>query len=181
MTTQTHVYSCFMFSSSWKSFLSWNNSVIFHWGNWSNANILVCIPTWSLSRAYVPSVDAEDKRSCLTGTLYACSVSVPVGYDLELWFKQSFSQGTWRETSLRSTWFHLLHGLVGRLLNLRPRHQLTSMDRHFISGCEPAVDQVKSIGKSMPWSCRACFCFVSTAKNNYYKTLYIKYHNKLPL
>lgn len=39
LVTQSHAYSCFMFSSSWKSFLSWSNSVIFHWGNWSNASI----------------------------------------------------------------------------------------------------------------------------------------------
>lgn len=66
----------------------------FSWGNGSNASELVCVPQRSWSRAYVPSVNTEDKCSCLRCILYACSVSVPVGYDLELWFKQFFSQDT---------------------------------------------------------------------------------------
>lgn len=171
LATQSHAYSCFMFSSSWKPFLSWSNSVIFRWGSRSNARIHVCIPTQSLSRAYVPSVVAEDEPPM-------CSVCLQCerAPGLRSWTlaQAIFLPGCLKGNKSQKSPIHLLRGLWGSLLHLRPRHQLTSMGWHFISGCEPAVDRVKSIGKNMPWSRRACFCFVSAAKNNYYKTLYIK-------
>lgn len=61
----------------------------------SHASTVACIPMQSLYRAFVPSLNTEDNNSSVRcWILYACSVNVPVGYDLELWFKQFFSQDT---------------------------------------------------------------------------------------
>lgn len=85
---------------------SWWAMLCFSSGDWSHASTLACIPMQSLSTAYVPSLNTEGNHSCLRcWILYTCSMSVPVGYDLELWFKQSFSQDTWRKISPRSTQF----------------------------------------------------------------------------